>query len=132
MDAPCTTDRQALWEEEDSIFRRSRSAERLSLPETQTRLLHNALRAVKVGGSVVYATCSLSPLQNEAVVERAVGKAAGEGIRAAAKDLSPLREALARTSLFRFSPSVPLGILVLPFLPSNFGPMYVCKLQRLE
>jgi 16S rRNA C967 or C1407 C5-methylase (RsmB/RsmF family) len=45
--------------------------ERLDLPQLQTRLLVNALRSVRVGGSVVYSTCTLSPSQNEAVVENA-------------------------------------------------------------
>lgn len=32
----------------------------------------NALRSVQVGGYVIYSTCSLSPVQNEGVVENSV------------------------------------------------------------
>lgn len=35
-------------------------------------IFSNALRSVRVGGSVVYSTCTLSPVQNETVVENAV------------------------------------------------------------
>uniref|UniRef100_A0A914DM51 NOL1/NOP2/Sun domain family member 4 n=1 Tax=Acrobeloides nanus TaxID=290746 RepID=A0A914DM51_9BILA len=41
---------------------------RLDLPAIQTKLLINALRSVKVGGTVVYSTCSLAPNQNDVVV----------------------------------------------------------------
>ena len=37
----------------------------------QVKLLTSALRAVKVGGTVVYATCSISPAENDAVVSPA-------------------------------------------------------------
>lgn len=35
----------------------------------------NALRLVRVGGSVVYSTCSLSPAQNDGVVRAALQRA---------------------------------------------------------
>ncbi|CDO41157.1 5-cytosine rRNA methyltransferase nsun-4 [Caenorhabditis elegans] len=35
------------------------------------------------------------------------------------------------SGLYRFH-DTPLGALVVPFLPSNFGPMYICKLTRLQ
>lgn len=34
-------------------------------------MFSNAMRSVKVGGSVVYSTCTLSSMQNEGVVENA-------------------------------------------------------------
>ncbi|KAK6027751.1 hypothetical protein OSTOST_06217 [Ostertagia ostertagi] len=106
--------------------------ERLNLPQLQTKILINSLRSVKVGGSVVYSTCTLSTIQNEAVVENAVAIAERQfGVRVVEESLSQLVNHLTSSGLYRFSDQCRTGALVLPFLPSNFGPMYVCKLTRL-
>ncbi|VBB32388.1 unnamed protein product [Acanthocheilonema viteae] len=34
--------------------------------------MHNALRSVRVGGCIVYSTCTLSPVQNDGVIENGV------------------------------------------------------------
>lgn len=54
------------------MFRQDRIKERLRIPETQADLLGNALHLVKPGGTVVYSTCSLSPIQNDGVVGMAL------------------------------------------------------------
>lgn len=46
--------------------------ERLRLPELQSAILENSLRLLKPGGSLVYSTCSLSPVQNDGVVHMAL------------------------------------------------------------
>ncbi|VDM79244.1 unnamed protein product [Strongylus vulgaris] len=96
------------------------------------KAFRNALRSVKVGGSVVYSTCTLSSIQNEAVVENGVAIAEQKfGVRVVEESLSQLVTHLASSGLYRFSDQCRTGALVLPFLPSNFGPMYVCKLTRI-
>uniref|UniRef100_A0AC34RLE9 SAM-dependent MTase RsmB/NOP-type domain-containing protein n=1 Tax=Panagrolaimus sp. JU765 TaxID=591449 RepID=A0AC34RLE9_9BILA len=104
---------------------------RLDLPQLQVKLLINALRSLKVGGSVVYSTCSLSPMQNDAVVENAAVIAEHEfGTKCFEKSLIRLQKHLAPTKLGTFAKNSQRGILVLPNLRSNFGSMYVCKLQK--
>ncbi|KIH49259.1 hypothetical protein ANCDUO_20667 [Ancylostoma duodenale] len=112
--------------------------ERLNLPQLQTKILINALRSVKIGGSVVYSTCTLSSIQNEAVVENGVAIAEEKfGVRTSScvkvveESLSQLVTHLSSSGLYRFSDQCRTGALVLPFLPSNFGPMYICKLTRI-
>ncbi|KAK7196214.1 NOL1/NOP2/sun family [Novymonas esmeraldas] len=66
VDAPCSGEgrmgRDALsWR----LWHPGRGSE---FHPTQCALLHRALRLCKVGGRVVYATCTLNPLENEAVV----------------------------------------------------------------
>jgi 16S rRNA C967 or C1407 C5-methylase (RsmB/RsmF family) len=75
VDVPCTTDRHVLHEDDNNIFKGTRIKERLRLPELQTELLLNALKLVRIGGTVVYSTCSLSPIQNDGVVQLALKKA---------------------------------------------------------
>ncbi|MFH4978935.1 hypothetical protein AB6A40_005644, partial [Gnathostoma spinigerum] len=131
VDAPCTTDRLAVTSDDGNMFAMKFTNERLGLPHLQTKLLINALRSAKVGGSVVYSTCSLSPVQNEAVVENAVAIANEKfGIDVVEASLVQMEQHLIASGLFRFSDQCKRGSLVVPFLPSNFGPMYVCKLLR--
>lgn len=63
LDAPCS------MENLSHEMRPISSREREGLAARQTRLLESAIRAVKVGGQVVYATCTLSPEENEAVLD---------------------------------------------------------------
>lgn len=72
VDAPCTTDRRSVMGSENNIFKSTRIKERLQLPEVQAAILSNCLQLLKPGGSLVYATCSLSPIQNDGVVHMAL------------------------------------------------------------
>jgi len=78
VDAPCSTDRHLLQSDSDdantmdvgdsdmahwSPSRFKRDATR------QVSLLLQALRSVRIGGVVVYATCSLSLIENDGVIE---------------------------------------------------------------
>ncbi|TRZ00838.1 hypothetical protein DNTS_028149 [Danionella cerebrum] len=89
------------------------------------------IQATRPGGHTVYSTCSLSELQNECVVEQAVSAAQEElGITVQVQDLSWFAQHFSHT--FCFAPHLRVGELVLPHLCSNFGPIYMCKLQRIN
>ncbi|KAI0014314.1 S-adenosyl-L-methionine-dependent methyltransferase [Xylariaceae sp. FL0662B] len=49
----------------------------LGLHLTQTRILVRALQMLKVGGRVVYSTCSMNPVENEAVIVSAIERCGG-------------------------------------------------------
>lgn len=72
VDVPCTTDRHSVMENDNNIFKSSRVKERLRLPELQAAVLSNCLKLLRPGGSLVYSTCSLSPVQNDGVVHMAL------------------------------------------------------------
>ena len=131
LDVPCTNDRTSATSDENNWFKHSRVKERVELPQVQCNLLVNGFRCLKPGGSLVYSTCSLSPIQNDGVVHMALKKLREESdIRVAVVDLKeairPLR------GLFRFHRNMKYGQQVLPYLPSNFGPSYFCKFVRKE
>uniref|UniRef100_A0A7E4VIT1 NOL1/NOP2/Sun domain family member 4 n=1 Tax=Panagrellus redivivus TaxID=6233 RepID=A0A7E4VIT1_PANRE len=133
VDAPCTTDRLAVNQDDGNLFAPSMTQERLNLPQLQVKLLVNALRSLKINGSVVYSTCSLSPMQNDAVVENAAVIAEQQfGIKVVEKGLTQLQNHLLPSGLYRFALNCQRGLLVVPHIASNFGPMYICKLQRLR
>lgn len=75
VDVPCSNDRQSVMENENSLFKGDRTRERLQLPELQSAILVQCLQLLKPGGSLVYSTCSLSPIQNDGVVNMALTKA---------------------------------------------------------
>ncbi|KAL1384009.1 hypothetical protein pipiens_013068 [Culex pipiens pipiens] len=120
VDVPCTTDRHSVMENDNNIFKSSRVKERLRLPELQAGLLANCLRLLRPGGSLVYSTCSLSPVQNDGVVHMALSNV----------DLSQVMQPFSDMYKFAYPNTLKYGQLVLPFLPVNFGPMYFCKLVR--
>ncbi|XP_066181030.1 5-methylcytosine rRNA methyltransferase NSUN4 [Sylvia atricapilla] len=130
VDVPCTTDRHSAMEEHNNIFHKRRTKERQMLPMLQLELLMAGILAAKPGAELVYSTCSLSPLQNECVVERALDVAEAQfNIRIHVEDLSHFRTLFQDT--FSFFTGCRLGELVLPHLTANFGPMYFCKLRRM-
>ncbi|XP_068617854.1 5-methylcytosine rRNA methyltransferase NSUN4 [Battus philenor] len=134
VDVPCTTDRHSVTEDENNIFRPDRVRERLTIPETQTQLLVNALKQVKVGGAVVYSTCSLSPIQNDGVVHAALRRAfETHQIVAVVKDLSASISGLSSTLHLASGAIKPrYGQLVVPSIDANFGPAYIARLVRIK
>jgi len=105
---------------------------------------------IAVGGTVVYSTCSLSPIQNDGVVKMALKKIWEETnhqiivkyvffknnkrlslifillFRDLTKQFEPLK------SLYSFGKGLKFGQMVMPFLPLNYGPLYLCKLIRVK
>jgi 16S rRNA (cytosine1407-C5)-methyltransferase len=66
LDAPCSM--QGLRAAESHTSREITESEIESLAARQARMLESALRAVKVGGQVVYSTCTLAPQEDELVL----------------------------------------------------------------
>jgi 16S rRNA (cytosine967-C5)-methyltransferase len=67
VDAPCSGTGTLARNPEIKLRLDPRDLARLA--KLQTRILQNAVQALKSGGRLVYATCSLEPEENEQVVE---------------------------------------------------------------
>ena len=76
LDAPCSMD--GLRATDAHPLRSITDSERASLAHRQTALLRSALQAVRLGGQVVYATCTLAPEENEAVLDTILGMYPGK------------------------------------------------------
>jgi 16S rRNA (cytosine1407-C5)-methyltransferase len=66
LDAPCSM--QGLRAAESHTSREITESEIESLAARQARMLESALRTLKVGGQVVYSTCTLAPQEDELVL----------------------------------------------------------------
>ncbi len=67
LDAPCSM--QGLRATDAHPLRPITPREQSSLARRQTQLLESGLRAAKTGGQVVYSTCTLSPEEDEGVLD---------------------------------------------------------------
>lgn len=90
----------------------------------------HALRRLRVGGAAVYSTCSLSPVQNDSVVHMTLQSF--KQMKFVVTDLTDTFAPFKAQKLFRLYDKCRYGQLVLPYLPNNFGPMYICRIERLQ
>lgn len=75
LDAPCSM--QSLRSTESHPMRVISSREQTALARRQTNLLASALAAVKIGGQVVYSTCTLAPEEDEGVLDELLSRFPG-------------------------------------------------------
>lgn len=68
LDAPCSMEN--LRPTPNHPLRETTATERERLQDRQIQLLISGVQALKVGGQIVYATCSLAPEEDEAVIDR--------------------------------------------------------------
>jgi 16S rRNA C967 or C1407 C5-methylase (RsmB/RsmF family) len=113
LDAPCSSERHLLAAPERLADWKAGRTRRLA--QQQYAMLASALDVVRVGGHVLYSTCSISPLENDGPVEKLLKKRAGrvETVNAS----HPLAEATSH------------GWLILPDR-NGHGPIFYALLKR--
>ncbi|KAL6242460.1 tRNA (cytosine-5-)-methyltransferase ncl1 [Rhinocladiella similis] len=75
-DVPCSGDGTVRKNME--IWKNWTPSNGLGLHATQVRILIRALQMLKVGGRVVYSTCSMNPVEDEAVLAEAIMRCGGD------------------------------------------------------
>ncbi len=74
-DVPCSGD--GTCRKNANVWKDWTPGNALGLFVTQLRILVRALQMLKVGGRVVYSTCSMNPVENEAVIAAAIDRCGG-------------------------------------------------------
>ncbi|KAK6331431.1 hypothetical protein TWF730_004513 [Orbilia blumenaviensis] len=77
-DVPCSGD--GTVRKNPLIWRDWNAANGNGLWSTQARILVRGLQLLKVGGRLVYSTCSLNPIENESVVHAAIERCGGPNV----------------------------------------------------
>ena len=113
LDAPCSSERHVL--SSPHYLSQWTPARTKQLAIRQFAMLAAALDAVKPGGRIVYSTCSISPLENDGVVEKLFKKR---------KDMF---------DIINFKPETGektrYGIHILPDT-TGAGPIYYCGIEK--
>ncbi|KAI9833762.1 MAG: hypothetical protein M1819_003495 [Sarea resinae] len=74
-DVPCSGD--GTCRKNPNVWKDWSAGNGLGLYLTQVRILVRALQTLKVGGRVVYSTCSMNPVEDEAVISSAIDRCGG-------------------------------------------------------
>jgi len=74
-DVPCSGD--GTTRKNNGVWRDWLPGNGLGLHDLQLRILVRALQMLKVGGRIVYSTCSMNPIENEAIVASAIDRCGG-------------------------------------------------------
>ena len=123
VDVPCSSERHHIneWLEKGHWYPNTEAHSLL-----QEKLLLAALHAVRLGGCVVYSTCTMSERENDYVVENAMCVAERQGMKVNVQPLESLESVLEYCGVFHTE----YGQLAIPVDANrNCGPMYVSKIQ---
>ncbi|KAI0541253.1 NOL1/NOP2/sun family protein [Xylaria digitata] len=77
-DVPCSGD--GTLRKNADLWKNWQPGNALGLHATQARILVRALQMLKVGGRVVFSTCSMNPVENESVVVSAIERCGGPDV----------------------------------------------------
>ncbi len=115
LDAPCSSERHVL---RDTVALAQWSPARIKfLSRRQWSLLSSAFLLLAPGGSLVYATCALSPEENDGPMERLFQKYGG----ALEDDPIPFGPGAERTAR---------GVMYLPDGAGGAGPLYIARIRK--
>ena len=115
LDAPCSSDRHVLNAPQYLKEWSSKRVKRLSVE--QGALLASAVDALRPGGVLVYGTCALSPLENDAVVSKILKKRPSMEL----DFIRDIPEGADRTAC---------GVHILPDKAKGSGPIYCARMRK--
>ena len=115
LDAPCSSERHVI-NDKTALAKWTPGRPRF-LSQRQWSLLSSAFLMLKPGGSLVYATCAISPEENDGVAERLLKKYQAQ------VNLDPPQFIEGERTLY--------GRIIMPDQCNGMGPMYVARFRKL-
>lgn len=121
VDAPCTAERHLLQQSGGGLVSAKNWTKQttLAMSRTQRALLLRALETCRPGGRVVYSTCSISPVENDGVVEEVLKR-------------TRCHVEVQSSSLCDIGEKTRYGNIVLPDTAGGWGPMYCCVIHKVS
>lgn len=97
--------------------------------ELQRNLLFTALKLLRPGGVVVYSTCSISPVENDEVVQRTLKRNSQQGIEILRReDIDELNRYI--EACMPHIEATECGYIILPDRCDGWGPMFFSILRK--
>ncbi|HEY1016852.1 MAG TPA: NOL1/NOP2/sun family putative RNA methylase [Herpetosiphonaceae bacterium] len=128
LDAPCSG--EALRTGEKRKSRLISSHERNTLQQRQIKLLESAAQALRPGGQLVYATCSLAPEEDEAVLDALLRRYPGQlELEAAPPRLAISAPGLAGAGGQDYHPAMARALRLWPHLYDTAG-FFAARLRK--
>ena len=130
LDAPCSGEGRINVEDKESFSNWSvKNVERMHF--LQKSLIFSAVNCLRIGGALVYSTCTLSPEENEMVIEFALTKFKShlvvEGIDFHLTNFSP---AISSYKGIKFDPQIKKAVRIFP--DDKFEGFFICKLRKIS
>ncbi|MCF0237308.1 MAG: RsmB/NOP family class I SAM-dependent RNA methyltransferase [Sphaerochaetaceae bacterium] len=119
LDAPCSSERHVI-NDETALSQWGPNRPKM-LSSQQFAMAVAALDAVKIGGYILYSTCSINPMENENVIEKLFSRRPERF-----EEVSLDNKVLSLTDKLKH------GYIVLPDTQDNKGPLYFCLLRRIS
>lgn len=116
LDVPCSSERHII--NSPPHLTQWSPARTKHLSVQAFTMLASALEVVKPGGTILYSTCALSPLENDGVIEKLHKKRSGRF------EIMPVH--------LPFGEETRYGWQVLPDISDSRGPMYASMIHRLS
>ncbi|KAI1427852.1 S-adenosyl-L-methionine-dependent methyltransferase [Xylaria sp. FL1777] len=143
LDAPCSSERHVIHAHVKARqggraadeMTSWRSGQSKKMAKIQVALLMTALKAVRVRGRVLYATCSLSSDENDSVIEKGMELVQKERKKSGIKwDFAVRSSDFAARGIEAWAEPTKYGWLVLPDHPSGgkWGPLFFALLEKVE
>uniref|UniRef100_A0A5K4EZQ1 NOL1/NOP2/Sun domain family member 4 n=3 Tax=Schistosoma mansoni TaxID=6183 RepID=A0A5K4EZQ1_SCHMA len=158
VNVPCSADRYAITSGDSHVFGMGQARLRAQLPKIQLNLLRQAMELCQPNGYVVYSTSTLSPSQNQEIIQSFILNHSNN-INFALINLKPLYDLLtacySKLGIKVIPIHLPLfdnnnnnmskedhdtnlssnntchGLLIIPSISCNYGPTFIVKFKRL-
>ncbi len=116
LDAPCGSEEHLVNNPKELLKWTLKRVK--MIPKIQYSLLCSGVLALKPGGTLIYSTCSIHPLENDGVIEKFLEKK-GNNVTVMESDLEEIQWAEKTKYGYQFFPD-----------ETGFGPLYFCILKK--